>query len=113
MMRLKMKPIAVVVHGQEVTIMCRHAGQWPPAHARLDESFEKLRATGDIDDREYQRLKVWEGVCGLMAMEADKCGGCPHAMAPLMQGPAVPLRDLQDSPARLKAVRRKLGMPVE
>lgn len=70
-----------LVLDDDETITCRHARIWPPARAvLLDESIEEQRAMGDITTEEYERLRTWQRVCGLKAMNAEKCPACPHAI---------------------------------
>lgn len=62
---------------KDIEILCRYESQWPPIHAKLGSSFEEQRAAGDITETKYQQLKVWESMCGLLEMEAQKCVSCP------------------------------------
>lgn len=63
------------------TISCRHASIWPPVRAvALQESIEAQRMAGDITNQEYERLRTWERVCGLAAMDPEKCTTCPYAI---------------------------------
>lgn len=79
-MKRRMKPLPVEVHGQEITLCCKHDREWPPIQALLEDSPEDLRAMKEIDESQYQRVKVWQRVCGLRAMNTDKCPTCPNAM---------------------------------
>jgi hypothetical protein len=84
---MKMKPITITVTAKDgskkkskVELHCKHRDQWPPAHARLDATPIALRQSGVIDEAKYQQLQTWEKVCGLKAMDADKCATCPLAL---------------------------------
>lgn len=77
--RSKMKPLVVVsTEGDAQQYRCAYEFQWPPGHARVGDNFGYLRATSLITEAEYQRLQVWERVCGLLKMDPDKCLTCPH-----------------------------------
>lgn len=84
-----MKPTPMTIDDEQVTVHCTHAETWPPAHARLDESFDAQRERGFIDENKYQRLLVWERTCGLMKM-GEKCLTCPLALVEV-DGAKVPL----------------------
>jgi len=58
------------------TYICVHWKTFPPPGAGGDA--ENLRANNAIDDAQYQRLKLWEKVCGLFDMMEEKCLQCPH-----------------------------------
>ena len=73
------------------TLHCRHRARWPPGHARMGEPFLLLRASGQIDENKFQQLQVWERVCGLLSMKAEKCPTCPHALVENTDGQLVPL----------------------
>jgi len=70
----------------EIVLRCKHAQEWPPAHVRLKQSFEQMRADGLIDEHKYEQLKTWDRICGLTEMDAGKCSECPYAMAETVQG---------------------------
>jgi len=60
----------------QATYICAHWRVFPPAGAGQDE--EALRAAEIIDQGQYNRLRIWQRDCGLMAMAESKCLGCPH-----------------------------------
>ncbi len=80
MTRLLMKPLTLEDGN---TLRCAHAKVWPPPHLHLipkvlglDTEYLRNRIPNEI----YLRVKTWEGVCGLTAMNADKCPSCPHVL---------------------------------
>jgi len=60
----------------DASYICAHWRAFPPAGAGGDE--EELRSSGVLDQEQYDRLRIWQRDCGLMAMEASKCLACPH-----------------------------------
>lgn len=77
------------VADQDVTLLCTHREDWPPAHARLPSTPDQLRAAGAIDEVKHQQLQTWEKHCGLMKMEASKCSTCPLALHKTATGQLV------------------------
>lgn len=80
MTRLLMKPLTLE-NGD--TLRCFHAKVWPPPHLHLipkvlglDTEYLRFRVPNEV----YLRVKTWEGVCGLTAMNAEKCASCPHVL---------------------------------
>lgn len=80
MTRLLMKPLTLE---DGSTLRCAHARIWPPPHLHLipkvfglDTEYLRFRVSDDI----YLRVKTWEGVCGLTAMNTAKCSTCPHVL---------------------------------
>lgn len=80
MNRVLMKPLT---ENGEVTLRCKHEKVWPPPHLHLipkplglDVEYLRFR----VPDETYLRVKTWQGVCGLTAMNAERCGACPHAL---------------------------------
>jgi hypothetical protein len=78
-MRDLMKPIEA--NGE--VLRCAHRKVWPPPHLHLipkafglDVEYLRDRVANEI----YLRVKTWEGVCGLTAMDETKCGRCPHVL---------------------------------
>jgi len=78
--RLLMKPLELE---GGVTLKCKHAEVWPPPHLHLipkplglDVEYLRYR----VPDEVYLRAKTWEGVCGLTAMNAERCVTCPHSL---------------------------------
>jgi hypothetical protein len=61
--------------GQQ-TYICIHWKTFPPPGAGGDA--ENLRANAAIDPGQYNRLQLWEQLCGLFRMEEGKCLTCPH-----------------------------------
>lgn len=61
--------------GQQ-TYICAHWRSFPPLGAGQDA--EVLRRDQEITDDEYNRLRIWQRDCGLMAMKESKCLSCPH-----------------------------------
>lgn len=77
-----MEAIKVQINGKEETIHCRQADNFPPIHLHLmepGETPEDLRG-GRLTEAQYQRIKVWERVCGLSEMNTDKCLTCLDCM---------------------------------
>ena len=61
----------------EDTLTCSRGREWPPLEAvaygpTAEDAREKVKP------HVYERIKVWERVCGLFEMSLDKCPGCPH-----------------------------------
>ena len=72
-----LKPITCDDRGTTRTISCTHARTWPPKWARLGTALE-LRA--HFTQEEFERARTWETVCGLKAMDPEKCLRCPYAL---------------------------------
>jgi hypothetical protein len=77
---MKMQPLKIDTDQGEVTLLCTHREEWPPAHARLPSTPIQLRQAGVIDESKYQQLQTWQKVCGLKQMEVGKCATCPLAL---------------------------------
>ncbi len=80
MSRILMKPLT---ENETVVLRCKHEKVWPPPHLHLipevlglDVEYLRYR----VPDETYLRVKTWQGVCGLTAMNAERCGACPHAL---------------------------------
>ncbi len=58
------------------TFICVHWRTFPPPGAGGD--VENLRANKAIDTAQYERLRLWQKICGLLTMSEDKCLTCPH-----------------------------------
>ena len=86
---MKFQPLTIPTDDQEVVLHCKHAGDWPPAHSRLPDTPESLRASGAIKETKYQQLKTWERLCGLSVMSEDKCPTCPLALVKDARGHMV------------------------
>jgi hypothetical protein len=105
-----MKPLKIDQNGKTSELHCTHADQWPPAHTKLDESFESQRERGFIDESKYQQLQVWQRVCSKMKMDKG-CAGCKLAlhqvgsrMVPFVKDKAAPR---QPYATRQKGIRRE------
>jgi hypothetical protein len=74
-----MRPYKTTHNGREVSFACVHWREFPPLET-LDheETAEWLRQQGLIDMATYQRIQVWERMCGLKVMDDAKCRTCPH-----------------------------------
>ena len=69
-----MKPLQVA----DKTYGCLHWREFPPPFAvGMDATAEELRAAKRITDAAYGKIKVWQRVCGLTAMDEGKCLTCP------------------------------------
>jgi hypothetical protein len=75
-----LKPITIPQGRKTRTVRCRHADVWPPGWSKSGRAVEDLRQEGLLDAEQYERAKTWERVCGMQAMQADKCMQCPHAL---------------------------------
>lgn len=74
-----MKPIKITDgEGAELTIACEHWKVWPPTAVLLGQTIDELRARKVIDDAAYQRIQVYQRVCGLKGMDPEVCMECPH-----------------------------------
>ena len=75
-----LRPLKVEIKGVLTPLMCTHWRVWPPLVLSDGQSTpEGLRDKGQVDTSEYQRLKVWQRVCGLTVMDPVKCMTCPLA----------------------------------
>ncbi len=70
--------IKVGEEGAKTTYVCAHWRTFPPKG--YQEDIEEQRASKSISTHEYQMLQVWQRICGLFKMDADKCLGCPHVL---------------------------------
>ena len=71
-----MRSLKVQENGKEETYICAHWKVFPPPG--FNGNAENLRANGDLDNAQYNRLQLWERDCGLIQMAEDKCLACPH-----------------------------------
>lgn len=108
---MKLQPLTIqTAKGDDVTLVCTHREEWPPAHARLQETAVSLRASGAITEAKYQQLQTWGKICGLMAMSVDKCPTCPLALCESKTGHLVPFSAPGTPPTALPPfVRAKPG----
>ena len=60
--------------GQQLS--CLFGDQWPPGEVLAYGSIDL--ASPYLKEKEIQRLEVWEKVCGLLQMSADKCPSCKY-----------------------------------
>ena len=76
-----MKLINIEIAGKPEALVCAHWRSFPPKGAVVESGAnpEELRKKKLITEPEYQRLLVWQKVCGLLKMDPDKCLTCPHA----------------------------------
>jgi len=109
---MKLKPITVeTADGEGVEIFCTHRNDWPPAHARLPDTADSLRASGAITETKYQQLQTWQRVCGLMAMDPEKCVTCKLALHKTPTGQFAKLAPGDDPQVRLPPfARAKQGL---
>jgi hypothetical protein len=70
-------PVTIDDSGTTRTIRCRNASIWPPRWTRLG-TLAELRSR--FTPLEYERARTWELVCGLQAMDPEKCSKCPYAL---------------------------------
>jgi hypothetical protein len=61
---------------EEATLTCALGHEWPPLEAVA--YGPSLEAREKVTPHVYERIKVWERVCGLYEMDLDKCPSCPH-----------------------------------
>lgn len=75
-MKKRAKPmLPLQVDGVEYKCSC--ADYWPPIEVEVyGGSAQDLRHT--VPDLVYQRIRTWEGACGLFSMSAEKCPQCPY-----------------------------------
>jgi hypothetical protein len=71
-----MRSLKVGEGDSQQTYICVHWRTFPPAGA--GEDAESLRANATLDTAQYERLRLWQRVCGLFHMEKGKCLACPH-----------------------------------
>jgi len=73
-----MKAKLIQVHGKPQWIACEHWKNFPPPTAFTGLTAQQLRSQGVLNDAETARMETWARVCGLTAMEEEKCNQCPH-----------------------------------
>ncbi len=101
-MPTKLQPLTIDTSAGQVTLFCKHRDEWPPGHARLGESAERLRARGIVDENKYQQLQTWEKICGLTAMSDAKCPTCPMAQIKNARGQFTAyVKDMKNPPSHL------------
>lgn len=61
--------------GKELT--CSRGTLWPPS-AVLFHGDNAQECRPLVTELEYQRILVWERVCGQRTMSKDKCPSCPY-----------------------------------
>lgn len=83
--------------GVRLLLACNHWKAWPPVASKLNKSPLDLRAEGVITEAAFQAVQVWERVCGLQEMGADKCISCPHVRKVTQNHLGVFLTTLDDS----------------
>jgi hypothetical protein len=76
-----------------VSLTCSMGRVWPPILLRVYEDIEDIRHEESMDA--YQRVQVWQRVCGLGEMSSDKCPSCPHVLrdgepTPKSEGSPIP-----------------------
>ena len=76
-----MRALSVEIAEKPETLVCVHWRSFPPRGAIVasGRTPEELRAQKVINEPEYQRVLVWQKVCGLTVMTPEKCLTCPHA----------------------------------
>ena len=84
-----LQPITITFQGADTVIRCKQAAVWPPHWAKFGTA-EQLR--GRLSLEEYERAKVWQSTCGLMAMAPETCVKCPLALRESSGKPLVPSR---------------------
>lgn len=57
-------------------LTCAQGTVWPPGRIKVHGSAEEARP--HVTEEEYQRLQVYEKVCGLNQMAELKCLTCPQ-----------------------------------
>lgn len=70
--------IKAELKGEERTLVCAHWRNFPPKGSHEDP--EEGRASKSITGPEYQRIQVWQRICGLQRMDESKCVSCPHVL---------------------------------
>jgi hypothetical protein len=73
-----LKPIQVLVGEVLHTFQCKHARMWPPLWSRKGATAAEVRST--MEPEQYEKARTWEKVCGLQAMQEDKCLSCPYVI---------------------------------
>ena len=88
-----------VKSGEDVEkYICVHWRTFPPPGA--GQNIEALRASQSINSEQYNRLKLWDRICGLFNMEESKCMSCPHRRKIIwkVRGPYLLAPDGTESP---------------
>lgn len=67
---------AVTHQGNVLT--CKHADEWPPAPAYMNDDPLTVRAVAG--EAEMTRYLTWKRDCGILRMDAAKCRACPHVV---------------------------------
>lgn len=76
-----MKPLTTLPTepGQKPPIYaCAHWRSFPPPFSGSGMSPQELRTKGMLRENDYQRMLVWQKMCGLFEMETGQCMKCPH-----------------------------------
>jgi len=58
--------------------ICALHKEFPPTGARSDLSPDDLRRYHQISDAGYNKIQVWQRICGLYKMDMNKCRSCTH-----------------------------------
>lgn len=73
-----MATLRIAHEGQQQTLVCLHWRAFPPPGAASTDAVGDWRAK-NLSNTEFQRLQVWQRICGLLKMTQDKCLTCSHA----------------------------------
>ena len=77
---------------------CQNAQHWPPIHIVVHGTAEDVRE--NESNHIFQKVRVWEQVCGLLEMDMSKCRTCPYLMRNgrlVVSRSASPVRYIQKS----------------
>lgn len=81
------------IRTEQGTLACYHWRDMPPIRAFGADGIcgDELYRSGTLSAPEWQRYKLWERICGLLAMDEVKCRACTHARLVEMRPPHVPV----------------------
>jgi hypothetical protein len=76
-----MKPMTAVLDSGSAVLHCTYERKWPPPSVAFsgDEAVDNMWRSGEISEQEWEQIKTWRRVCGLMDM-GPKCTSCPWAL---------------------------------
>jgi hypothetical protein len=95
-----------IVDSKGDALSCKFKEVWPPPQIGIfGNTAEECRE--EVEEPVYLRLKTWESVCGLTAMEEKKCLSCPNLE---LNGKGAPvgtgIKLFQDNTSRYRASKK-------
>lgn len=75
---MPMTPYKGELDGSTVTLACIHWRTFPPLEVLEGDTPTQLWHRGEITDRQFQQIQIWERECGLTRMDDARCRRCKH-----------------------------------